>query len=280
MVDLKIEGSVLSEIIHRRLNKQNQNFLMVVSGKTGSGKSWACLRIAELWYQRNFKKPFPIENICFSPEEVFDRLVNGGLKKGEILILEEAGVSMGNLDFQNKISKMFNYMLQTFRNQNIGLILNLPILDMLNKQTKLLLHFWLKTYDIDYSKKKTLLKPYHLIYSQRSGKILTPFPRVIIDGFMEAIELFTYSPPSKDLLEVYEKKKSQFVSGLQKDILYEIKHKDKRKPLTEFQEKIVECWKKGMTKQKDIAKELGTNPPRICQNIGYMKRKGYYQENT
>ena len=55
------------------------------------------------------------------------------LRKGELLIFEEAGANMGSLDFQNKVSKVFSYVLQSFRSLNIGILFNLPVEGSLSK---------------------------------------------------------------------------------------------------------------------------------------------------
>jgi len=85
------------------------------------------------------------------------KLLSGGeLRKGEIIIFEEAGVNMGSLDFQNKVSRMFNYVLQSFRSMNIGILFNLPYLTMLNKQARMLLHFSMESAGVDPKQKKLL----------------------------------------------------------------------------------------------------------------------------
>ena len=90
------EGSVLNKYLQNRLMERNQNALIAVTGATGSGKSYACLRIAELWYEKRFNKPFPKENITFSIRQLMERLAYDGddptmkLRKGEIFICEES----------------------------------------------------------------------------------------------------------------------------------------------------------------------------------------------
>ncbi|HUS49172.1 MAG TPA: hypothetical protein VMZ91_03355, partial [Candidatus Paceibacterota bacterium] len=89
----KEEAGLMLKYINRKMIN-NKNFLSVITGSTGSGKSYSCLRLAELWYNYYFNgKPFPTENICFSVDELIRRLRNGKLKKGDLLIAEEIGIS-------------------------------------------------------------------------------------------------------------------------------------------------------------------------------------------
>jgi len=275
------EGKITNGILYNRMVRNNKNFLCAFTGPTGSGKSWSCLRFCELWYERKFNQPFPKENICFHTHDVMERLVHGNLKRGELLILEEAGTSMGSLDFQNKISKLFNYILQTFRSRNLGLVLNLPYVSMLNKQTRMLLHMKFQTIEIDKQKKKCWLKPLMIQINQMTRKDYNKFPRAIMDGVSVPIQQIGFSQPSDRLIEEYEDKKHEFVSSISKDVLNDMRRiqSEKRKPLTEKQEKIVNCWKEGMSVQKEIAAKIGRPASDVCLNIGYMKRKGYYPED-
>ena len=108
------EGEIFNKWLNSRLIVNNKNVLGANLGATGSGKSYRDLRMAELWYQYHFKEQFPIENICFGVGSAMNLISKGKLRKGEILIFEEAGVNLGSLDFQQRISKMMNYVLQSF----------------------------------------------------------------------------------------------------------------------------------------------------------------------
>jgi len=275
------EGKISNGILFNRMIRNNKNFLCAFTGSTGSGKSWSGLRFCELWYKKKFNKEFPIKNVCFEVGEVMENLVHGDLKRGEILILEEAGTSMGSLDFQNKASKLFNYILQTFRSRNIGLVVNLPYLSMLNKQTRMLLHMKFQTVEIDKKEKKCWLKPFLLQVNQSTGKVYNHYPRAMIDDVSQPIELIGFSKPSEKLIKEYENKKADFVMALSKGVLDDmrvLKLKNK-KPLTANQQMIVDCWKQGMTKQTEIAKKLGKSYAAINVSVGFIRRKGYFEED-
>jgi len=124
------EGVFLNKWFDNRISS-NKNVLLSITGSTGSGKTYSCLNAGESWYAYKFNEDFPIDNVCFGLSILVKRIndlhKSGKLRKGDLFILEEAGANFGNLDFQNKLSKMFNYILQSFRSMNLIVIMNLPV---------------------------------------------------------------------------------------------------------------------------------------------------------
>jgi hypothetical protein len=121
-MDVTKEGALMNSIMHRRCMKLHKNFVRVKVGPTGSGKSYSDVREMELWYKNVLKQPVPLENIVFSPEALMERVeyyqqqhMKGIDIRGHIIMFEEAGTSMGNLDFQTSISKAINFVLQSLQ---------------------------------------------------------------------------------------------------------------------------------------------------------------------
>lgn len=274
------EGEIINKWIYSRMIKNNKNILTATTGPTGSGKSYQDLRKAELWYREFFNKDFPVENICFSVEDIINRISSGELKKGEILIFEEAGANLGSLDFQNKLSKMFTYVLQTFRSLNIGIFFNLPYLSMLNKQARMLIHAHFVTNGIHHETGVSKCRGYFLQINQSTGKVYNKNLRVKKNGVAVPIKSFSYRMPSKELCEAYEKKKYDFILSLTKDFKKEIeniKHNSKKKNripgLTRTQSEIYAYLDEGMT-GREIAEEIGTTPQNIYSICKKIKDKG------
>jgi len=191
------EGEIFNRWMHSRMIKKNKNVLTATTGPTGSGKSYQDLRKVELWYNHYFKKQIPNENCCFSISEVMRRLSSKELVKGDALILEEAGANLGSLDFQNKVSKLFTYVLQTFRSLNIALFFNLPYLSMLNKQARMLIHVQFVTCGIDNKTGVSKCKAYFRQINQSSGKIYEKRFRIKSNGRSAPVRKIRYSMPWK-----------------------------------------------------------------------------------
>ncbi len=284
------EGDFFCRWLRSRLINNNQNVLGVELGATGSGKSYRDLRKAELWYKFQFNEPVPIDNICFGILNVMKRikyLSEVKKRKGEIIIFEEAGANLGNLDFQNRICKMFTYVLQSFRSFNIAIFFNLPFFTMLNKSARMLMHYSFESAGIDRKKKINKCRPFFHQVNQKSGKIYKKFPKTRKGGRKTKIKGFEFQMPSKYLKDAYESKKQEYlltttdeyIAKMEEIELKENHRPTSRKPLTELQEKILECWKKGMI-QKDIVIKLGRAQKIISESEKYMNNKGYYRDRA
>ncbi len=178
-----------------------------------SGKSYLDLRKAELQHRRRFKEEFPIKNVCFSVAELMERISSGELRTGEILILEEAGVNIGSGDWQNKIVKMFNYILQSFRSMNVGIFMNLPVLSMMSKQARLLTHMHMETVGIDFELGLCKVKPLCHQLNQHTGKSYWKYMRVKKGESIVTVQRMAFGMASDDLIKRYEDKKEKFLMG-------------------------------------------------------------------
>ncbi len=275
------EGEIFCKWMHNRIIRKNKNVLGANLGATGSGKSYRDLRMAELWYEYHFKEKFPSENICFGVVNIMRRLSSGTLRRGEVLIFEESGVNMGSLDFQNRVSKMFSYVLQSFRSMNIAIFFNLPHLSMLNKTARMLMHYSMESVGIDAENKINKCKMFMHQVNQRSGKIYTKYPRAKVNGKLKTIKRLNFNLPNEELRRFYEAKKVQYLSDITKEYTDELERleedkliKSGRPLLTEKQQAVYELACKGLL-QKEIAIERGLDPSTVCETMKYIKKKGY-----
>src|SRR3990167_330598 len=211
------EGEIFIKWLERRLIRNNKNVLGAELGATGSGKSYRDLRKAELWYQYHFKEPFPTKNICFGVAQVMELLAGGKLRRGKVIIMEEGGLNLGSRDWKTKFSKMFNYVLQSFRSMNLALFMNLPYLSMLDSQARHLLHYYAESAGIDFETGINKCKPFFIQVAQSSGKIYRHYPKVKVDGRFVKVKRFGYAKPSQYIIDAYEAKKAEYLRGLIKE---------------------------------------------------------------
>ena len=277
------EGEIFLRWINNRFIK-NKNVITVTTGPTGSGKSYCDLRRAEMQHRRIFNEEFPIDNCCFSVSELMQRIQFGKLRKGEILMLEEAGVNAGSNDWQNKVVKMFNYVLQSFRSMNIGLFINLPVLSMLAKQARQLVHMHLETVGIDFEKGLCKVKALCHQLNQHSGKSYWKYMRVKAKEKVVTVERMGFGMPSDKLVQQYEAKKSKFLADMTEDFAKELRRlemvkldKLARKNLSPTQVKIRDMYIEGNTTGV-IGKELGIGQSTISAHIQRMRKWGYHIE--
>ena len=268
------EGLIFCKWLHSRLIKHNKNVLSAELGPTGSGKSYRDLRKAELWYEYHFKSEFPTENICFGLSNVMDRINKGNLRKGDVLIVEEAGVNLGSRDWASKFSKMFNYVLQSFRSMNIALFLNLPYLSMLDSQARHLLHYYAESVGIDYENGFNKCKPFFLQVAQGTGKIYRHYPKVKLNGKTIKVKKFNYAMPSQYLVDAYEDKKAKYLKELIKNFSEKMDKESGVKKIDLPSEIEIHAYKLSLTgkKQVEIAKELEKNRHTIKKYIEKVKK--------
>lgn len=279
-------GGFLNHWFEARINN-NQNVLLVITGPTGSSKSYDSLSGGETWYKYKFKEEFPIDNVCFSLGTLAKRITelskSGKLRKGEYFIIEESGNSLGNLDFQNRISKMFSYILQSFRSLNLIVVMNLPVLTMMNKTARQLIHGHFVTAGIDRENNIAKVKPYLHQLSQLNGKSYWKYPRVKINNKVVTLQRLKFVKPSDSLLVKYEERKKKYVVNLTEEFIEMIEKEDKeklfkiamsRKGISERESQYLDMLKSGMTKE-DIAKKQNCTLTNVLQILSNAKKKGY-----
>ena len=198
-----------------------------------------------------------------------------------MIILEEGGVLLNSLDFQNRVSKLFTFVLQSFRSMNIILLINLPVLSMLNKSTRLLLHSHMITSGIDYNTKICKIKPFFHQLNQQSGKIYPKYIRIRHLNSVKKVKRFNYTLPNKYLINEYEKLKFKFVSELNEGFVRELEEKKSkeaikmsRKTLTDVEQETYELDSKGHN-QTEISKIRNVSCEAVRQCLIRIDRKGF-----
>jgi len=205
--------------VKQRFTK-NKNWLGLFIGGTGSGKSWGAVKVGEL-----LDPKFNIDNICFSPEELLQRLKGKKLKKGAILIYDEAGISFGARDFYKDVNKALSYVFQGFRAYNIGTIFTTPDISFIDVHARKLIHTVIETVpnSINYEEGYCEVKWKWTDHNPLMSKTYYKFTKTKINGKVKREARTRIYMASKELLEEYETKKMQFLDKLMKDSLEQIK---------------------------------------------------------
>ena len=265
----------------KKARDEDNNHLGVIIGKTGSGKSYAGLRMC---YE--IDSTFNPERIVFSPLELIELFKKEKVKSGQCILWDEAGVGASSRDWQSKTNKLINFFLQTFRQRRILLFMTVPYLDFLDSTTRRLVDATFQTISIDRKKKRVVLKPMLIPYRPQY-KI--PFPRYLRlskDGMVNKIVRWHVELPPKWLLEEYNKKKMAFTQALNEEIyegFKEIEQTKKKvkepKELTPLQQQTLDL----MTKHRDVdlvAKKMKVSKRNVYLNLSLCRKKGYeYDEN-
>jgi len=126
------DAAWLLDQVWQRMNERNEHFVGVFVGREGSGKSLTAIKVAEMVDPR-FD---PDENIFFQLDNFLEVLANEEYTAGDVFVLDEAGVQLGNRTWQDRAQVLANQALQLIRDHNVGLIFTLPRLSELDKQAR------------------------------------------------------------------------------------------------------------------------------------------------
>lgn len=215
----------IDRIRHKILDR-DENFLGIITGKTGIGKSGCALKIAEM-----VNPDFSIENLVFSARDFMDIVGKPNIKKGDVIIWDEIGVGqvggygsggLASREFMTTTNKILNYFLQGFRAMNICVLFTLPSLSMLDIQTRNLAHgIWVclkrnekyvttKYFEVEHN--PIVAKTYHKYQFSNDSKQIK---RVYIE------------PPSVILWHQYLKKKRIWLNELRAGVTAKLALQDK-----------------------------------------------------
>jgi len=269
---------------------QNLNFISLFQGATGIGKTWSAISVAEM-----IDKDFSVNQIVFDFRELMNVINSDWFKekKWKIIIFDEPQITISNRNWQSATNKLMNYLLSTFRHQNVILIFCSPYVDFLDSQSMKLLHCIFECVGVNKQKELSRVRPKIQQYNSYLKKTYQ-HPLYVIRN-KKAIPLRDwYIPkPSDELVELYEQKKTEFTSKLNKDILKTMDKLsgkteqeeqenaiDNRKPLTQKQQKIMEVLANLECENKfeEARKILGLSFGAIHQHKKLAEKKGYKLE--
>lgn len=211
-----MSNPVIDEI-RARLHRRDQNAIIVVAGATGSGKSESSIRLAQL-----IDDSFNVGRIVWSVEAFLDIVRNGNLPKGSVIIWEEAGVGADSRTSMGLMNRAVTYLLETFRHLNLGLIITVPDLSMLDGRIHNLSHYYLETAGINYTEKTCRCWIYEIKRSSRYRKTYLPHPRINVGGEVICIESMDISKPDDVIVKEYKQRKEQFSRDLHDDLTIKI----------------------------------------------------------
>ena len=286
--------------INQRI-RQNKNFVCLISGQTGSGKSWCALSIAEM-----LDPDFQMRQVIFKGTELLALINSGKLKRGSVIIWDEAGIDLSNRAWMSATNKLLNFVFQTFRHKGYILFFTTPYSDFVDKQTRRLFHCEMKTIKINFKTSKTKVKPLLLQWASYKQDFYRHRLQVnVAGGGFVPLDFWDIPAPSKEMIDKYEVLKTNFTSKLNKEIEAELNkiegtktdEVDKldeqkrmviennivddvkgKKALTQLQMQVLMCWKRGIFSTSKIAEEMGKKSDGISQFIHVMRKKGYYKE--
>ncbi|WP_333582346.1 hypothetical protein [Methanoculleus bourgensis] len=199
----------LDHLISSRI-RNNQNVLAAICGETGSGKSYAAMRLGELCDPN-----FSIDNVVFSIPEFLDKLGSSG--PGDVLIFDESqawgarrAMSKKNVEMTD-IAAMCRFTL-------VNVLFTAPALSFIDVSLRRLMHLYIQVTPLQNRarwppryRNKTRIVPRIVIRPSEGGDLHYAIPRVpVVRGGVRRrvkTEVLWLNAPSPELLEAYERRK-------------------------------------------------------------------------
>jgi len=204
--------------------RNNQNWLGLIVGQTGTGKSWAAVKLCEI-----IDKNFNINNICFDSRELLELIDGGELNKGSMLLYDEAGISFGARDFYQDVNKALSYFFQGFRAFNIGVVFTTPDQSFIDVHARKIIHAVIQTVGLNREEGYCIVKWKNLDHNPVMSKTYYKYDRYRVNKKISKETQTRIHKASDELLEAYETKKMKFLKQLTKDSLERIKYDEQTK---------------------------------------------------
>jgi len=175
-----------------------------------SGKSWAALSLGDM-----VDPNFCADNVVFTPLDFVrrvDTLIKEG-QKGAVIVFDEAGTEgMSSRDWHSAGNKSINSLLQTFRCNNLILIITVPYASFIDSRARKLCDSIIQFNQMSIHKRDKISTGViqKIVASQYNDKILMPYPKFKTKTGMLQMRNVAFPAAPRWLINDYEKKKADF----------------------------------------------------------------------
>jgi len=246
--------SKILQRIQKVVHEEQRNWLTLVVGKTGSGKSYASARLCQL-----LDKNFGVDRVCFTPKSFMD-LVKTDLPPGSCILADEIGSWLPAREFMSQANRLLSIVLQTFRFKRFIIFWSTPISKFVDVNLRTLADSLIETQNIDRKRQIVITKYKYVTVNPVTGKEMFKFPRIPRPRDSPlTIMKYNIGKPSPEFVKLYEKKKKKRMNPLYSDIADKFAQLEQyNKPKVSKKDTILKLLNGGV-KEGMIADSLGTS---------------------
>lgn len=214
-------GSYILHFIHKKIITDREDFILVIVGRKGRGKSYSSMEIADVWSQ-GLGVDFNVEdNIKHTVKSTLQAINSGNLVEGSPIIIEEMGVIANNREFMSTVNKVLSFIAQTVRTKHYLIIVNVPKWKMIDKSVRMLANARLEIQRKSMKEQCTYGKFYLLEYEDTQRE--KEWRRFLRFKVMNKRKLFfvrdvKFHIPRPELCVAYEEKKAKYTQKLYADL--------------------------------------------------------------
>jgi len=248
---------IVRQKMWKRMNVDNEHFMGAVVGREGSGKSHSALKLA-----RTVDPAFTADDVFFDPQDLLEAFDSDAYGKGNVIILDEAGVGLGNRSWYDKEQILLNQTLQTVRDDNMGVLFTLPRLEELDSQTIGRLHAFVEMLET-YPDEGWALSKWKNISLSRDGRgdDWKKYTKLRADGVKKRVTRFAIPAPPSELVAKYEERKESFKAELYEEAIaaYDDKDNDEASSPKDIAQEIADDGIEQFVSQNSSTKEAYIN---------------------
>ncbi len=193
---------------------RNMDVLGLFVGPRGSGKSYSAMELAY-----TCDATFNQDRVMFDVTNFIDYVIDGDLKKGNAVILDDAGVFMNSRDWQSVQNKAVSVVAQSFRYRNLITFITVPKWNYIDAQTRGLINIFFEATAEQGVFKVKLPKP----NPYRRGEDFLTYPTIQVPNLGRRAKTITikttkFSLAPVWLTDAYEKKRDGEIRKKQKEV--------------------------------------------------------------
>ncbi|MFD2655308.1 hypothetical protein ACFSUP_04235 [Gracilibacillus thailandensis] len=209
---------ILRTKIWNRMHRKDKNFMGIVLGDTGDGKSEFGLRLCEV-----IDPNFSAEQVVFTIEGFMEE-VNKRRPPGSAILFDEVGVALSASTHYDKDQIELNHVLETWREQNRMLIMTAPHMGLLQRSSRGLLHAKMEMWGINYDMWLSQARYMNIATDTDDGSWWGEYPRLRDPntGQRRKYRFLEMFKPTDELVDAYSDKKIAFNDRLNEEVLEQV----------------------------------------------------------
>lgn len=256
---------IIRKKIWERMHLKDKNYMSIICGETGSGKSEFGLRLCEL-VDPNFSE----DQIAFTIER-FMELVNADYPTGSAILFDEVGIALSHAKHYEEEVIRVNHILQSWRDQNRMLVMTSPHINLVAKADRGLLHAQMDMQNIDREMFMSTVRYRNIQQNNDSGDLYKKYPRLRDPqtGRTSKFRHLTLYKPSTEISKPYLEKKATFNDELNEKVLEQVREKnEEQRDVNDIAEEILEEGLAGYVKKHPINGHVSVSKDLILADYG------------
>jgi len=210
---------IIRRKIWDRVHKEDKNYMCIVCGQTGEGKSEFGLRLCQL-----LDPDFTVDQVAFELDDFMRLVEDRSYGEGSAILFDEVGVALDAATHYDQDQLKINRILQTWREQNRILVMTAPHIRLIQKKSRGLLHgqFDMKDINLKYHMSTAFYR--HFSQDTDTGEVWKKNPRLRdpSDHATKQFQTVSLFKPSPDIVEPYQEKKIEFNNRLNQQVKEEV----------------------------------------------------------